>query len=85
MGVMVGCFMLKRLGHLGDQTLMDRWIEHPTMQYFTGFDVMKHQPPGDPSNGRPIRDRIGPARIEKIVADWVGLHQKKIKKSLSMV
>ncbi len=85
MGVMVGCFMLKRLGHLGDQTLMDRWIEHPTMQYFTGFDVMKHQPPGDPSNGRPIRDRMGPAGVEKMFAYGVSWHQKEIKKSSSMV
>ncbi|MCY4162504.1 MAG: transposase [Flavobacteriaceae bacterium] len=46
--VMVGCWMLKRLDHLGDETLMERWIENPTRPYFTGFDFMKHQPPCDP-------------------------------------
>ena len=83
--VMVGCWMLKRLYYLDDETLMDRWIEHPTMPYFTGSDVMNHQPPCDPSDGRPIRDRMGPAGMEKIFAYSVSLHQKEIKKSSSMV
>ena len=52
MGVMVGGWMLKRLDHRGDETLMGRWIENPTRPSFTGFDVMNHQPPGDPSDGR---------------------------------
>ena len=83
-GVMVGCLMLKRLYNLGDETLMDRWIENPTMQYFTGSDVMKHQPPCDPSDWSHFRDRIGQAGVEKIFAYSVQLHQKEIKKS-SMV
>ena len=83
--VMVGCLMLKRLDHLGDETLMERWIENPTMQYFTGFDFMKHQPPCDPSDWSPMRDRMGQAGMEKIFAYSVSLHQKEIKKSSSMV
>jgi len=83
--VMVGCWMLKRLDHRGDETLMDRWIEHPTMPYFTGSDVMKHQPPCDPSDWSPMRDRIGQAGMEKIFASSVSLHQKEIKKSSSIV
>ena len=27
--VMVGWWILKRLDHLGDETLMERWIENP--------------------------------------------------------
>ena len=84
-GVMVGCLMLKRLDHLGDETLMDRWIENPTMPYFTGSDVMKHGPPCDPSDWGHLRDRIGPAGMEKIFAYSVQWHQKEIKKSSSMV
>ena len=84
-GVMVGGWMLTRLDHRGDETLMDRWIEHPTMPYFTGSDVMNHQPPGDPSDGRPMRDRMGQAGVEKIFAYSVQWHQKEIKKSSSMV
>ncbi len=56
---MVGCWMLKRLDQLGDETLMERWIENPTMPYFTGFDFMNHQPPWDPSDWSPIRKRMG--------------------------
>ena len=84
-GVMVGCLMLKRLDHRGDETLMDRWIENPDMLYVTGFDVMKHQPPGDPSDWCPMRDRMGQAGMEKIFAYSVHLNQKEIKKSSSMV
>ena len=83
--VMVGCLMLKRLDHRGDETLMDRWIENPDMRYFTGSDVMKHGPPCDPSDWRPMRDRMGQAGVEKIFADSVQLHQKEMKKSSSMV
>jgi len=84
-GVMVGCLMLKRLDHLGDETLMERWIENPYRPYFTGSDVMKHAPPCDPSDWRPMRNRMGQAGMEKIVASSVHLNQKEIKKSSSMV
>ncbi|MCY4160711.1 MAG: hypothetical protein OXC92_08490 [Flavobacteriaceae bacterium] len=50
---------MKRLDHLGDETLMDRWIENPYRPYFTGSDFMKHVPPGDPSDWSHFRDRIG--------------------------
>ena len=83
--VMVGCWMLKRLDHRGDETLMDRWIENSTMPYFTGFDFLKHQPPGDSSDGRHLRDWIGQSGMEKMFADSVQWHQKEIKKSSSMV
>ncbi|MCY4160807.1 MAG: transposase [Flavobacteriaceae bacterium] len=77
--------MLKRLDQLGDEILMERWIENPTMPYFTGFDFMNHQPPWDPSDWSPIRKRMGQAGMEKIFAYSVQLHQKEIKKSSSMV
>ncbi|MCY4266787.1 MAG: transposase [Flavobacteriaceae bacterium] len=64
---------------------MERWIENPTMPYFTGFDFMNHQPPWDPSDWSPIRKRMGQAGMEKIFAYSVQLHQKEIKKSSSMV
>ncbi|MCY4161225.1 MAG: hypothetical protein OXE77_05105 [Flavobacteriaceae bacterium] len=59
-------------------------LRTPYMPYFTGSDVMKHGPPCDPSDGRPMRDRMGQAGVEKIFAYSVQLHQKEIKKS-SMV
>ena len=82
---MVSCWMLKRLDYRGVETLMERGIENPTMTYFTGFDVMKHQPLGDPPDGRHLRDRMAPAGMEKMFADSVSLHQKEIKNSSSMV
>ena len=44
---------------------MERWVENPDRPYFTGSDVMKHGPPCDPSDGRPIRKRIGEKGIQK--------------------
>ncbi len=76
---------MKRLDHRGDETLMDRWIENPYRPCFTGSDFMNHQPPGDSSDWSPIRDRMGPAGMEKIFAYSVSWHQKEIKKSSSMV
>ncbi|MCY3998105.1 MAG: hypothetical protein OXE55_01955 [Flavobacteriaceae bacterium] len=76
---------MKRLDHLGDETLMERWIEHPDRPYFTGFDVMKHVPPCNPSDWSQFRDLMGQAGVEKIFAYSVPWHQKEIKKSLSMV
>ena len=84
-GVMVSCLMLKRLDHRGDETLMERWIENPDMPYVTGSDVMKHGPPCGPSDGRPMRKRMGQAGMEKMFASSVSWHQKEIKKSSSMV
>ncbi len=46
---------------------------------------MKHGPPCDPSDGRPMRKRMGQAGVEKIFASSVQWHQKEIKKSSSMV
>ncbi len=77
--------MLKRLDHLGDQTIMDCWIEHSTIQYFRGSDFMKHHSPGDSSDWSQFRDRIGPTGMEKMFAYSVQWDPKEIKKSSSMV
>ncbi|MCY4216498.1 MAG: transposase [Flavobacteriaceae bacterium] len=77
---LMGCLIPKRLHRLSDETLMERWIENPTMPYLTGSDFMKHEPPCDPSDGSPIRKRMSQEGIEKILAYSVPRHQKEIKK-----
>ncbi|MCY4267961.1 MAG: hypothetical protein OXC67_08765 [Flavobacteriaceae bacterium] len=35
--VMVGCWVLKRLDHRGDETFMEQWIENPLQAVLHGF------------------------------------------------
>ncbi len=89
-GLMVGGCMLKRLYHLGGQTLMERWIEHPTLPYFTGVDVMKHQPPGDSSDGRKRDGRhhclwglVASERNQKIIDGLIRYHRTREQREVS--
>ena len=64
--MMVGCLMLKQLKNLGDETLVDAWIENPYMQYFCGMRCFEHRFPFDPSDFVHFRKRIGEAGFGKI-------------------
>lgn len=79
--LMVGCLMLKRIYRLGDETLIDRWMENPYMQYFTGWEYLAYDAPCDPSDLVHFRKRIGKEGIEKIFAYSVQLHQKEVAKA----
>ncbi|NAW50118.1 hypothetical protein GNY06_01510 [Elizabethkingia argentiflava] len=56
---MVGCFLLKRLYNLGEETLVGAWKMNPYMQYFCGLSHFEHRFPCDPSDFVHFRKRIG--------------------------
>ena len=46
--MMVGLLYLKYAYNLSDDQVLERWLESPTMQYFTGEVYFQHQLPCDP-------------------------------------
>ena len=73
---MVRGLMLKRIYHLGDETLTEAWKMNPYMQYFCGMAHFEHNFPCDSSDFVHFRKRIGEKGVEKIFAYSVKLHGK---------
>jgi len=63
---MVGLLLLKRIYNLGDETVMDQWLQNPYYQYFCGESEFQWDYPCDPSDLVHFRKRIGKDGAEKI-------------------
>jgi len=72
----VGLLMLKHLFNESDESCVDRWIENPYWQYFTGEDYFQNDKPFDPSEFVHFRKRLGESGMEKILSYSVRLHAK---------
>jgi len=81
--LMVGCLILKHLENLGDETLPNRWVRDPYMQYFCGMRCFEHEFPFSPSDFSHFRKRIGESGFEKIFAHSVRLHGKEVLEKVS--
>lgn len=57
-----------------DESVIERWIENPYWQYFTGEIYFQHKKPFDPSDFVHFRHRVGEEGMEKILALSVKLH-----------
>lgn len=75
--LMVGLSMLKHLENLSDEVLIQRWVQNPYYQSFTGEIEFQWQLPCDPSDMTYFRKRIGTEGFEKILAASIALHQEK--------
>ena len=64
---MVGMLLLKHIYNLSDESVVDRWIENPYWQYFTGEVVFQTKKPFDPTDFIYFRDRIGKTGAEKLL------------------
>ena len=71
---MVGMLLLKHLFNESDESVLDRWVENPYWQYFTGEQFFQHQAPFDSSDFPKFGQRVGQAGIEKVLALSVKLH-----------
>lgn len=71
---MAGLILLKQMFDQSDETVIDRWLENPYWQYFTGEEYFQHDPPFDPSDFVHFRKRIGREGMEKVLALSVKLH-----------
>ncbi|MEM9830474.1 MAG: IS5 family transposase [Bacteroidota bacterium] len=71
---MVGMLLLKHLFNESDESVLDRWVENPYWQYFTGEQFFQHRPPFDSTDFPKFRHRIGEEGMEKVLALRVKLH-----------
>jgi transposase, IS5 family len=58
-GLVAGLLYLQHAHRLSDEVVVDRRIEPPYFQHFTGEVVFQHRPPIDPSPLTRWRGRIG--------------------------
>lgn len=63
----VGLLLLKHIYNLSDEAIIDRWIENPYWQYFSGEKIFQTQKPFDPTEFIHFRKRIGKEGAEKLL------------------
>lgn len=73
---MVGLLLLKQMYNLGDETVMERYLENPYWQHFCGEVYFQYKPPFDPSDFVHFRKRIGGEGMEKIFKQSIDLFDK---------
>lgn len=66
--LMAGLLLLQHMHNLSDELVVDRWVENPYWQYFCGYDLLQWKMPIDPSSLTRFRNRIGAARMQKILS-----------------
>jgi len=74
---MVGLLLLKHIYNLSDEAIVDRWIENPYWQYFSGEKVFQIQKPFDPTEFIHFRNSIGKEGAEKLLKVSVQLFGKE--------
>lgn len=72
---MVGLLLLKQLYSESDESVVERWVENPYWQYFTGEEYFQHKPPFDPSDFVHFRYRVGEEGMEKVLGLTIKLHK----------
>lgn len=77
--MMVGLLLLKRIYDLGDETVMEQWLQNPYFQYFCGESEFQWKYPCDPSDLVHFRKRIGKEGVEKIFQLSVDTRKDEIK------
>lgn len=74
---MVGLLLLKHIYNLSDEAIVDRWIENPYWQYFSGEKIFQTKKPFDPTEFIHFRNRIGKEGAEKLLKVSVQLFGKE--------
>ena len=65
--MMVGLLYLKYADNLSDDQVLERWLESPYMQRFTGEVYFQHELPCDPSSLTRWRNRLDEAGAEELL------------------
>lgn len=76
--LMVGLSILKHMENLSDEALVQRWVQNPYYQVFTGEIEFQWALPCDPTSLTKFRNRIGSDGHEKILAVSIAMHQEKV-------
>ncbi len=78
---MVSLLMLKQLSGLGDETVVEQWLQNLYWQYFSGENIFQWKVPVEPSDLVHFRNRIGIKGVEKILEVSIKLHGKSSKEN----
>jgi IS5 family transposase len=73
--------ILKHMFNESDESVIDRWIENPYWQYFSGEQYFQNEQPFDPSEFVHFRKRIGENGLESILSYTVRLHRNAEKET----
>lgn len=80
-----GLLMLKQMFNQSDELVVERWIENPYWQYFTGEDFFQNKQPFDPSEFVHFRKRLKEKGLEFLLSQTVALHpQAKDEKEVQI-
>jgi IS5 family transposase len=77
--LMVSLLILKQLYDLSDESMVDRWVENPYFQFFSGETVFQWSFPCHPTDLVYFRKRIGEEGVQKIFQVSIDLHGNKAK------
>ena len=82
----VGLLLLKQMYNLGDETVVERYLENPYWQHFCGEVYFQYRLPFDPSDFVHFRHRIGKEGMEKIFKQSIDLFgEEMIRKEVKEV
>jgi len=76
---MVSLLILKQLYNLSDESMVERWVENPYFQFFSGDTVFQWSFSCYPMDLVYFRKRIGEEGVKKIFQVSIDLHEKKAK------
>lgn len=79
--LMVSLLILKQMYNLGDEKVVEQWVQNPYWQYFSGEKEFQWKIPLEPSDFVHFRKRIGQAGVEKILQISISLHGKESMES----
>jgi len=74
--LMIGILLLQHLHNLSDEQVVRSWVENPYWQHFCGYDFLQWNFPINPSSLTRFRNRLGSARLEKILSLTVAVAVK---------
>jgi len=73
------------MNNLGDETIIEHWVQNPYFQYFSGECEFQWKQPCDPSELVHFRNRIGEDKIRKILEVSINIQGSRIKKEEVLV
>ena len=83
--LMVSLLILKQLYNLSDEAIVERWVENPYYQFFSGETLFQWEFPCHPTDLVYFRKRIGEEGMEKILKVSIDLHGRKANEAEVLV
>ena len=72
--LMCSLLIIKQIENLSDDALIERWVQNPYYQYFSGEEYFQWKSPCDSSNLTHFRNRIGESGVQEIFRESVRIN-----------